>query len=552
MGFLLLWVESLAVSLLFMAWVFACVGRWRRRWLRGGVVALGDLVVLMIYLYLAVYAGRLQFSGTLGFRWFYYALVLAISVFVGAVALHVIGLSRTRKTALPAVASRWPRGKLFAAWCVVLGLHLFTIGNLDQAARQQLEAIRRDAIAQMRAATPPPVPDSENAAILYEVAADAFSDSVPFSSEEEDQRKWLEGVLEAFDGKDPVVKRFVEEKGFVVRILQKAAGKSSCVVDPSYERPFAVSSQSFSHASHATDGLAMLLAIHSRWKLANGDRREAFQDVDTLFQLAKHMSNAQLLWPANVMKNQAERTLQHLLLAVLPTAEELEIIHIDEFWSCRRTELRNWPMVDSQLRWCLHGWGCEDDFARSFGMFESFSPSLGRFSNSPWYRIFLLQNDLAIVDRISSETQSQLSVPYWDALKRQRENNFWRERTLERPGLPGVTVALFAVQILGDLPKLCAMADARHDTAVVAVAVARFQAKHGRLPKNLDALVPEFLAMVPQDPFDGKPIRYETTDSGVVVFSVGRDTVEAGDVSGTATMKRKKCGMTFELPRWNP
>ena len=63
----------------------------------------------------------------------------------------------------------------------------------------------------------------------------------------------------------------------------------------------------------------------------------------------------------------------------------------------------------------------------------------------------------------------------------------------------------------------CAKADARHATALVALAIARFQVKYGRLPKDLDALVPEFLTVVPRDPFDGKAIKYEMTDSGVVV-----------------------------------
>jgi hypothetical protein len=246
------------------------------------------------------------------------------------------------------------------------------------------------------------------------------------------------------------------------------------------------------------------------------------------------------------------KSLQYLLSSVQPTAAELQLVHIDEFWSCRRAELRCWPELDSQLRWCLQGWGSEDDFARSLGMFESLSPSLGRISNSPWYRIFLLQNDVAIVDRISSEMESQLSVPYWVAAKREAEGRFWRERILKRHGPPGVMVALLAVQILGNEPKLCATADARHAAALVALAAARFQAKYGRLPKDLEALVPEFLTMVPLDPFDGKPVKYETTAAGVVVYSIGRDLVEAGGDSGAAKKRPEKGNMTFELPRRNP
>ena len=42
-----------------------------------------------------------------------------------------------------------------------------------------------------------------------------------------------------------------------------------------------------------------------------------------------------------------------------------------------------------------------------------------------------------------------------------------------------------------------------------------------RLPETLESLVPELLAAVPADPFDGKPLRYSREDA--VVYSVGED-----------------------------
>ena len=100
-----------------------------------------------------------------------------------------------------------------------------------------------------------------------------------------------------------------------------------------------------------------------------------------------------------------------------------------------------------------------------------------------------------------------------------------------------------------ELPKACAKADARHATAVAALALARFQAKHKQLPKDLEALVPEYLTVVPLDPFDGKPLKYETTASGVAVYSVGRDRIEEDDAFEGPGKKPEKGDMTFELPR---
>src|SRR3972149_2960504 len=164
MGYLLLWIENLAVSLLFVAWVTAGVGRWQRRWLRAVVWLPVALVLLLIYLRLAHYTGASEFTG---FSWFYYTLGLTVFFLLGVIFLCVVGLKRTPAVERPTVAARWPRAKLFAAWCVVLALHVITFQNLDYAVNQQLEALRSESVATMLSLSPHPVPDSENAALLY-------------------------------------------------------------------------------------------------------------------------------------------------------------------------------------------------------------------------------------------------------------------------------------------------------------------------------------------------------------------------------------------------
>ena len=59
--------------------------------------------------------------------------------------------------------------------------------------------------------------------------------------------------------------------------------------------------------------------------------------------------------------------------------------------------------------------------------------------------------------------------------------------------------------------------------ATTALAVERFRLANGKLPENLNELVPQFLSAVPADPFDGKPLRYHPLTKGYVVYSVGQD-----------------------------
>ncbi|MFP4068914.1 MAG: hypothetical protein ACLFVC_01915 [Opitutales bacterium] len=48
----------------------------------------------------------------------------------------------------------------------------------------------------------------------------------------------------------------------------------------------------------------------------------------------------------------------------------------------------------------------------------------------------------------------------------------------------------------------------------------------GELPETLDQLVPEYFGAIPEDPFDGKPIRYSKAKA--IVYSVGKDLLDSG------------------------
>ena len=85
-----------------------------------------------------------------------------------------------------------------------------------------------------------------------------------------------------------------------------------------------------------------------------------------------------------------------------------------------------------------------------------------------------------------------------------------------------------------------AMSFTRRQAGRMALAVEQFRIAHGRLPQTLEDVAPEFIDVVPIDPFDGKLLRYRKLDKGFVVYSVGEDGV---DDSGVA---RDAAGWKFE------
>ncbi len=62
--------------------------------------------------------------------------------------------------------------------------------------------------------------------------------------------------------------------------------------------------------------------------------------------------------------------------------------------------------------------------------------------------------------------------------------------------------------------------------AKLAVACRRFARARGRFPETLPELVPEYLAEVPRDPFDGQPFRYSAEKE--IAWSVGKNLTDEG------------------------
>lgn len=57
------------------------------------------------------------------------------------------------------------------------------------------------------------------------------------------------------------------------------------------------------------------------------------------------------------------------------------------------------------------------------------------------------------------------------------------------------------------------------------IAAKRYQRKYGKLPAKLDALVPEFLPSIPEDPYTGGPLPAAHAD-GLIIYSVGMDRID--------------------------
>jgi len=73
--------------------------------------------------------------------------------------------------------------------------------------------------------------------------------------------------------------------------------------------------------------------------------------------------------------------------------------------------------------------------------------------------------------------------------------------------------------------------------AIAALAVEQYRVNLGTLPTTLMELTPQFLPVLPKDPFNGKPLRYQRLAQGYVLYSIGADGQDDG---GRELTTRKK------------
>lgn len=539
MGYALLWIENLTVSLLLLATVLACVGHLQWRWLRCAIWTVMVLAFTVFYGNLVWLTGLFQFRTGFVATWFYPALSLAVIVLLGMVWLSIVGFRRADGMAVPIAAGTWPRGKLALALGAALALHAMTFWNLDLAARQQLDALRTEAGAVAASVTPPRIPDRDNAAIVYERAFEGFPPKKSWDGVL--QEKWDEWTGPDVDLKDPELRAFLKRHALTIGLLHEAANKPGCCFERDYGRPnYATALPEISQLREA----AKLLALNARVKAADGDVRSALQDIKTMFVISQHVSTERpiiCLLVSMTVEQLATDTLQEVLAGRKVSEDDLT-----QFDSLNRT-----PSYQRLLERCVR---LEEAFVLSlssdigrgelgFADWAQELPDRNPALNCPAlnvaYRVFLLSDDVMDQRRLSYQWRELASQPYCEARLQ------WKQFDDKlRDGPTGLLTSLLT-PAMGCCAEQAAMADARRQAIRLALAMEQYRARHDQFPDQLDDLVPEIMPAVLRDPFDGKPMRMRYTDHRWIIYSIGPDMV---DNEGAKYDKPHKTGdITFEL-----
>ncbi len=98
-------------------------------------------------------------------------------------------------------------------------------------------------------------------------------------------------------------------------------------------------------------------------------------------------------------------------------------------------------------------------------------------------------------------------------------------------------------------------AEANRRLMLTAVAIERYRLEHGAIPSSLDLLVPKFLKSVPEDPIDGKSLRYAPEANGeFLLYSIALDQADNGgkqNVRGGLPGGRRQVGVDWIQPHFD-
>ncbi len=530
MGYLLMWVESLAGSVLLVAAATAWAARWHGRRRQVAVpVALGVLIFLKIA---ALTAGAVYGAYLLATRpvWIAYTALWA-AVYVAAAAVILVRGLRRRDAGEPA-ARKWPAGRLAVGAVVVMALHVMTFWNMDLAAELQLAGLRAEGGALALSVAPARVPDRANAALVYQKAFDSINrfEGLPaewgevwskWAMDPPGARRDASGApVPPLNPADPGLRQFLSDHARTVALLRQATSMPDCYFERTWGRPGL--DMLLPELILLRDS-AVLLALDARVKAAEGKAREVLADTDAIFRLADHTRGEPPL--VGVLVAMAADGIGYNLLEALLADKglgpaDLALLQITDA-PHRVSVMRAFLMEEAFGLSCFAMLADRPEALWDFSGQGGAGVSLAQPLMGTW-RVFLMPEDLASYRRVMRRLQDAAAKPHFEYVRARQETGGDLCR-----GDYGILTRMIVPALTRMLDK-AAEADAARLTARAALAAAAYRANQGKLPARLDDLVPQYLDAVPTDPFDGKPIRMAVAATGVVFYSVGEDLKDDG------------------------
>lgn len=501
MGYLLLWLETLAVALMF---VYACrtfaAGLKKQLWRRVSV-AIAAIIPLSGGLFFSL-IGWILLSGDTQPGWFFaYALLWTVAYAGGCfVLLKRSGIFQSSGEAEPS----WSSARAAGVFAIVFAIWVGTLGMMDASVKATLASHQAKASLRGLSYLPAPVAEEKNARFVYEKAYKDLGDWNRSPA-------WFSDVEKAsFDPNSEEVKAFLSKHSETLALTRSAAAMNEYYfhTDLDFLSPIP--------EAGGYRFLARLLALDAKVRAAQGDYTSAYNDISTIHAMAMHVSRPPLLlstFIGNALHHVAISTLESLLAVSESVPRGLEggraPMRAESLYdSFRRSIAVEGAMIQSSLTHDLVTDSRVDGGEALFGPLISL------------YRTYFASYDVAFQDAFWRRQRALYEQPVYEAISRLDE--------FEKETMRGSILSTIATSSFFRYVERIAEGQAGLLAADAGLAATRFRKDHGHYPQGFDDLVPEYLAQVPMDPFDGNPMRMKSVDSGLIIYSVGNNLKDDG------------------------
>ena len=533
MGYACFYLAVVAACLLWSAAFTAAAAKADRgwRWLLVAVAILGPVFIILPAL---VMTWQLAFGPVpMITNWFGPTLTAFLAALIGGSWIAWAGLARSHDRPLRystepvPLAAHWPLVGLAAMSALAAAVAFGTLLILDNAVAAQAPYLRLEAASLIQASLPPAVPDSQNAAPLYEQACGALR-ADPAAAKECDS---LLRASETIDPFSPTATELLTHHAATLDLLRRAADRDTCRFQKDWTRP------SIDMAFPEEQALlfaARLLALEARREAADGNTTDALRDVVRLHRIGRHASSGSFLVCA-LIGYAIDRTALDTLTQVLPTLRKSDLAALDT------PDMRDLVMAPSALSVHLR---CEEAtlltlFADLLG--EDFDvadyvrvmvspkplhviyrePMLG-FTRL--FRSFFLPADIAGCRAIMQKYQGMAgkAEPYQAKLETEAVEAELQTRS------PGMHTSLL-VPAVGDAFRWQADTLSLRRAAAVLLAATRQRLETGTVPATIADLTAKPAPPTTDDPFAaGEPLRMKQAENVLLVYSVGPDGEDDG------------------------
>ncbi len=335
--------------------------------------------------------------------------------------------------------------------------------------------------------------------------------------------------------------------------IRRAAQEPVLAVDLNYGSSFSINLDSVTFLLAATQYLSMDAMV----RLQQGDTTGAVLDIEASLRLQRVTGDQPLLFSQLIsatVVSLGQISTWEILQADNVTATDLE--RLQKAWeSVRPTRLfaHTLRMERAQAGPMF------DQAAQTFRAAGSSSSSSGAATTTTlsevrdgalfaaWALVFrhaderqLLENYQDLLDDLSPDQSQEWAKPLATMQR--------IEQSMADAGMGRLFSKMIVPTLVTSVERFAAT-EALRDLTITAIALRRYQLDHaGALPPTLEAMVPQYLAAVPRDPIDGKPLRYLPEGDRFLLYSIGLDATDShGDTGPLPNRKARAIWQRLDI-----